>query len=246
MSRVHDRADGVPGVPLPPAAGPAARRVARRGDRAGRAHASRGRSLLFVILLVPLALRARDAGYGRAASRASASAALVAIVLFAPWLAYNNSGRFEQPGAAVRTGSAVWSARATATAPTTDQSIGAWGGICADRVSSSPWPRGRVASRTESGLDARASSTLSDHRRPVADRDPGAGCCAPSASTTPVEDDPRRPAPPGRARRRLRDLGLRSCSTGRPARPGDRRGGGAASGGGSRCCRSSRRWSRSR
>jgi 4-amino-4-deoxy-L-arabinose transferase-like glycosyltransferase len=94
--------------------------------------------LLFVILLVPLVLRNREQPMGDRI-KAVGVGAVVAIVLMAPWVIYNNSGRFNRPVAVTVTfGTLIGSSNCHAAyyGPT----IGGWGGLCLDTVPN-PWPR---------------------------------------------------------------------------------------------------------
>jgi 4-amino-4-deoxy-L-arabinose transferase-like glycosyltransferase len=93
---------------------------------------------LFVILLVPLALRNREQPMGERI-KAVGVGAVVAIVLMAPWVIYNNSGRFNRPVAVTVTfGTLIGSSNCHATY--FGPGIGAWGGLCRDTVPN-PWPR---------------------------------------------------------------------------------------------------------
>jgi predicted membrane-bound dolichyl-phosphate-mannose-protein mannosyltransferase len=101
-------------------------------------------ALLFVILLVPLALRAKELELPRRLACICVGA-LVAIVVFAPGSSTTGTGsttRF-----CCRTGSAGWSARATATRPMAGPRS-AGGGSSARRASPSPC---RTTSHTRTG-----------------------------------------------------------------------------------------------
>lgn len=94
--------------------------------------------LLFVILLVPLVLRNRTKSMRDRIATVGVGA-VVAIVLMAPWVIYNNSGRFNRPVAVTVTfGTLIGSSNCHATyfGPL----IGGWGGLCRDTVPN-PWPR---------------------------------------------------------------------------------------------------------
>lgn len=94
--------------------------------------------LLFLILLVPLVLRTRTLTMARRMGALGVAAA-VAIVLMAPWLIYNNVGRFEHPvGVTVTFGTLIGSSNCRATY--SGAGIGGWGGLCADTLPG-PWPR---------------------------------------------------------------------------------------------------------
>jgi 4-amino-4-deoxy-L-arabinose transferase-like glycosyltransferase len=89
-------------------------------------------ALLFLILLVPLALRAKQLSSARRWACIGVGA-LVAAVLFAPWLAYNNVNRFDSPVfLSTGLGGLVGSSNCP---PVYDgPAIGGWGGICAKGV----------------------------------------------------------------------------------------------------------------
>jgi hypothetical protein len=114
--------------------------------------------LLFVILLVPLVLRARDVAWVRRFA-ALGVGALVAIALIGPWLAYNNSGRFKRPvGVTVTFGTLIGASYCHNTFY--GPSIGAWGGLCPDTVPT-PWPLDE--SIAESRARTAGFDYLSDH-----------------------------------------------------------------------------------
>ncbi len=120
--------------------------------------------LLFVILLLPLVLRDRDVAFGRRFA-ALVVGALVAITLIGPWIAYNNSGRFDRPvGVTVTFGTLIGASYCHNTFY--GPSIGAWGGLCPDTVPT-PWPRDE--SIAESRARTAGFDYLSDHlgRLPV-------------------------------------------------------------------------------
>jgi 4-amino-4-deoxy-L-arabinose transferase-like glycosyltransferase len=86
-------------------------------------------SLLFLILFVPLVVRQ----WGTPARQRWLQlgvGALVCLVLFAPWLVYNNTGgRFEHPvGLSVGLGTLIGSSNCFITYH--DGGIGSWGGLC--------------------------------------------------------------------------------------------------------------------
>lgn len=89
-------------------------------------------ALLFVILLVPLALRARELPMARRLGCIGVGAAL-ALVLCAPWLVYNNVNRFDKP---VLLSTGLGGLVGSANCPQTyyKPALGAWGGVCAKGV----------------------------------------------------------------------------------------------------------------
>ncbi len=89
-------------------------------------------ALLFLILLVPLALRARDLEMGRRIACIAVGAG-VALVIFSPWLVYNNTGRFENP---VYLSTGLGGLVGSSNCPNTysGPGIGGWGGVCAKGV----------------------------------------------------------------------------------------------------------------
>jgi 4-amino-4-deoxy-L-arabinose transferase-like glycosyltransferase len=89
-------------------------------------------ALLLLILLVPLALRARELSLRRRFACAGAGL-LVAAVLFAPWLAYNNTGRFDHP-VWLSTGLGGLVGSSNCKPAYNGGGIGGWGGICAKQV----------------------------------------------------------------------------------------------------------------
>jgi hypothetical protein len=89
-------------------------------------------ALLFLILLVPLALRARELALGRRIA-CIAVGAVVALAIFSPWLAYNNRGRFDNP---VFLSTGLGGLVGSSNCPRTYEGpgIGGWGGVCAKGV----------------------------------------------------------------------------------------------------------------
>jgi 4-amino-4-deoxy-L-arabinose transferase-like glycosyltransferase len=89
-------------------------------------------ALLFVILLVPLALRARDLRLGRRLACIAVGAG-VALVLFAPWLTYNNIDRFDRP---VFLSTGLGGLVGSSNCPSTysGPGLGSWGFVCAEGV----------------------------------------------------------------------------------------------------------------
>jgi 4-amino-4-deoxy-L-arabinose transferase-like glycosyltransferase len=89
-------------------------------------------ALLFVILLLPLALRARALPMGRRIACVVVGG-LVGLVLFSPWLIYNNTGRFDNPvGLSTGLGGLIGSSNCPNTYD--GPKIGGWGGVCAKGV----------------------------------------------------------------------------------------------------------------
>jgi hypothetical protein len=92
-------------------------------------------ALLFFILVVPLVLRVRSETLARRLGTL-AVAAVVAIVFLAPWLIYNNRGRFEHPvGFTTTLGLLIGTSNCQAAYY--GERIGYWGGFCRDTL-----PRG--------------------------------------------------------------------------------------------------------
>ncbi|MGZ6979398.1 MAG: ArnT family glycosyltransferase [Acidimicrobiia bacterium] len=119
--------------------------------------------LLFVVLLVPLVLRNRSQPMGRRVG-ALGVGAVVAMVFIAPWLIYNNSGRFEHPvGITVTFGTLIGSSNCRATY--FGSGIGGWGGDCRDTIPR-PWPR------DESEAERRAQDAGFDYMSGHLDRLP--------------------------------------------------------------------------
>lgn len=89
-------------------------------------------ALLFVILLLPLALRARELSTGRRLACVG-TGAVVALALCAPWLVYNNVNRFDKP---VFLSTGLGGLVGSANCPQTysGQFLGGWGGVCAKGV----------------------------------------------------------------------------------------------------------------
>jgi hypothetical protein len=89
-------------------------------------------ALLFVVLLVPLALRARDLSVGRRLGCIAVGAG-VALVLFAPWLTYNNVDRFDRP---VFLSTGLGGLVGSSNCPSTysGPGLGSWGFVCAEGV----------------------------------------------------------------------------------------------------------------
>jgi hypothetical protein len=89
-------------------------------------------ALLFVILLVPLALRARELAMARRIA-CIAVGAIVAGLIFSPWVVYNNRGRFESP---VFLSTGLGGLVGSSNCPRTysGPGIGGWGGVCAEGV----------------------------------------------------------------------------------------------------------------
>jgi 4-amino-4-deoxy-L-arabinose transferase-like glycosyltransferase len=86
-------------------------------------------AVLFLILFLPLALRGSDVPWSRRFARVGVGA-LVGVLLLAPWVGYNNSGRFEHPVfLTVSLGTLLGSANCDVTYQR--PGIGAWGGLCA-------------------------------------------------------------------------------------------------------------------
>ena len=88
-------------------------------------------ALLFVILLVPLALRARELPMARRLG-CIAVGGLVVLVLFAPWFAYN-AGRFEHP-VYLSTGLGALVGSSNCDVTYYGSGVGSWGGVCAKGV----------------------------------------------------------------------------------------------------------------
>jgi hypothetical protein len=89
-------------------------------------------ALLFLILLLPLALRAKELSSARRWACVGVGA-LVAAVLFAPWLAYNNVNRFDSP-VLLSTGLGGLVGSSNCPQVYDGPAIGGWGGICAKGV----------------------------------------------------------------------------------------------------------------
>jgi 4-amino-4-deoxy-L-arabinose transferase-like glycosyltransferase len=89
-------------------------------------------ALLFVILLVPLALRARALRVRRRIGCIAVGAG-VALVLFAPWLTYNNIDRFDRP---VFLSTGLGGLVGSSNCPSTysGPGLGSWGFVCAEGV----------------------------------------------------------------------------------------------------------------
>lgn len=86
--------------------------------------------LLYLVLLVPLVLRARDLSVKQRLAGLGVGAA-VACALFAPWLVYNNAGRFERP-VVVSTGLGGLIGSANCASTYSGPLLGGWGGYCAE------------------------------------------------------------------------------------------------------------------
>ena len=88
--------------------------------------------LLFVLLLVPLALRARTLSWTRRWACVGVGAA-AALVLFSPWLVYNNVDRFDRP---VFLSTGLGGLIGSSNCPSTysGPGIGSWGFVCAKGV----------------------------------------------------------------------------------------------------------------
>jgi 4-amino-4-deoxy-L-arabinose transferase-like glycosyltransferase len=108
------------------------------GAAIGLAALTRGEGvLLFLVLFVPLVLRLRSLSTPFRWQLLGVGAGVVALLL-APWLIYNNSGRFTHPvGITVTFGTLIGSSNCNATYY--GREIGGWGGLCADTVPQ-PWP----------------------------------------------------------------------------------------------------------
>jgi 4-amino-4-deoxy-L-arabinose transferase-like glycosyltransferase len=95
-------------------------------------------ALLFLVLVVPLVLRQRDQPWKRRFGTLVV-AALVALVVMAPWVAYNNNGRFEHPVTITVTfGTLIGSANCAGSYY--GGNVGGWGGLCRDTLPGD-WPR---------------------------------------------------------------------------------------------------------
>lgn len=121
-------------------------------------------ALLFLVLVVPLVLRQREQPWKRRLVTLVV-AVLVALVVMAPWVAYNNSGRFEKPvSITVTFGTLIGSANCAGSYY--GGNVGGWGGLCRDTLPGN-WPR------DESVAEQRARKAgfgyISDHvgRLPV-------------------------------------------------------------------------------
>jgi 4-amino-4-deoxy-L-arabinose transferase-like glycosyltransferase len=89
-------------------------------------------ALLFLILLLPLALRARALPMARRIGCVVVGG-LVGLVLFSPWLIYNNTGRFDNPvGLSTGLGGLIGSSNCPNVYD--GPKIGGWGGVCAQGV----------------------------------------------------------------------------------------------------------------
>lgn len=116
-------------------------------------------AVLFLILFVPLALRGSDVAWPRRFARVGIGA-LVGIVLLAPWVAYNNNGRFEHPVfLTVSLGTLLGSANCDVTYRR--PGIGAWGGLCAEGL---PDPLPLDESEQERLFRDAGLEYISDHR----------------------------------------------------------------------------------
>jgi 4-amino-4-deoxy-L-arabinose transferase-like glycosyltransferase len=88
--------------------------------------------LLLLILLVPLALRARDLSVRRRFACIGVGA-VVAAVLIAPWFVYNNVDRFDRP-VWLSTGLGGLVGSSNCKPAYNGPGIGGWGGVCARHV----------------------------------------------------------------------------------------------------------------
>ncbi|MBM3674310.1 MAG: glycosyltransferase family 39 protein [Actinobacteria bacterium] len=102
-------------------------------------------ALLYLVLFLPLVAGASRRSVRRCVEFLAVGGA-VALVLFAPWLLYNNSGRFEHP-VVISTGFGGLLASANCDNTYTGPFLGGWGGLCAQGLPD-PLPRDETETDT--------------------------------------------------------------------------------------------------